>query len=307
MTSRKINSQKELDSRKNSTFTFNLLHYVIIFSDRQSLDHLSSKSSHLSSFYLSSFHVNILDPLAIIIIIIYDTSLPSNFSREYTSFQFAVKNTDKACEFPDKIFFCVCRTSLLRLKFRHARWKSTLVEIVLAHQHLLPRHHIHNDTMDEENLDYEPSEEENQHALNASDPSFNQLSTEIADLLESEESEVTDDEVELMVSDFACVCNVSSVEQDLAHRPNVRPHIKEQRKEHKTKGGLVYVIRPPPKEKKKELRHRKKTVAPPLPPRVTYSIKTQAQTGNSSVLNYKAESLKGIGQEINNANIQAFF
>ena len=153
-TSRKINSQKELDSRKNSTFTFNLLHYVIIFSDRQSLDHLSSKSSHLSSFYLSSFHVNILDPLAIIIIIIYDTSLPSNFSREYPSFQFAVKNTDKACEFPDKIFFCVCRTSLLRLKFRHARWKSPFAEIALAHQPDVNADNDANDNNNEDDAEY---------------------------------------------------------------------------------------------------------------------------------------------------------
>ena len=202
-----------------------MLCYTIFFSDCQSLDHLSSKSSHLSSFYLSSFHVDIIDPFVIIIIFIYDTPLLSNFSREYPSFQFAVKNTDKACEFPDKIFFCVCRTLLLQLKFRHACRKSPFAEIVLANQHLPPRRHILLNIMDVENLDYEPSEDDNQHTLDASDPSFNQLSTEIADLLESDESEVTDDEVELMVSDFACVCNVSSVEQDLAQAVTQEPPI----------------------------------------------------------------------------------
>ena len=129
-----------------------------------------------------------------------------------------------------------------------------------------------------ENVDLDYDDDENHHPMDASDPSFHVLMNNIERQLS--ESDVTDDEIKIDVPFFDCVCNSSKVNQDLRHRPNTRPSSSAVRKKYKMKAGVDYAIRPPAGKDPKILRHRRKNVTPPLPPRVTYSIKVQAQLGH---------------------------
>ena len=100
--------------------------------------------------------------------------------------------------------------------------------------------------MDDNRLDYgEPMDEDNHHTIDDSNnPSFDSIANRLLD----GESDVTDDNIELIVPQFTCVCVDKGVQQQLAHCPNVRPShgvINSKFKTKKEGNRYCYKPRPP--------------------------------------------------------------
>ena len=182
-----------MDARKNSMFIFNLLCYYYVFNDHH------SRFYHLT--FPSSIHVSIIQSMhaiykksSFILIIINYLPFALNFISREKSFHF---ESDAALRICDHHIFS-------RILSSHRRRINFIMDV-------------------DDALDYkEAMDEDNHHTIddwNDTSPSFDSIANHLLD----SESDLTDDDVELTIPRFECVCIGDHIQQQLAHRPNVRP------------------------------------------------------------------------------------